>query len=131
MENAMAGIAPELEKANDGSVESKGTIVIATVKGDVHDIGKNILAMLLKNYGFTVIDLGKDVESSRIIEAAKKNNADIIALSALATTTMNQMPLVMSNMKSEQLDCDDGGAVVDRNFAEALGTLFKRRIQSC
>lgn len=128
MENAMAVIAPELEKANDGSVESKGTIVIATVKGDVHDIGKNILAMLLKNYGFTVIDLGKDVESSRIIEAAKKNNADIIALSALMTTTMNQMPLVMSNMKSEQLDCAMmvGGAVVDRNFAESFGAHYSK-----
>ncbi|MGI6084409.1 MAG: homocysteine S-methyltransferase family protein [Acetivibrionales bacterium] len=126
MEKAMAVLAPELEKGSQEGVESKGTIVIATVKGDVHDIGKNILAMLLKNYGFTVIDLGKDVESSRIIGAAKENGANIIALSALMTTTMNQMPLVMSNMKSEKLECDMmvGGAVVDRSFAESFGAHY-------
>lgn len=126
MEKAMDVLAPELEKGSGEGVESKGTIVIATVKGDVHDIGKNILAMLLKNYGFTVIDLGKDVESSRIIDAAKENEANIIALSALMTTTMNQMPQVMSNMKSEKLECEMmvGGAVVDRSFAESFGAYY-------
>jgi len=126
MEKAMAVIAPELEKDKEERIESKGTIVIATVKGDVHDIGKNILAMLLRNYGFDVIDLGKDVESKRIIDAAKANNADIIALSALMTTTMNQMPLVMADMKRENLNCHMmvGGAVVDRNFAESFGAYY-------
>ncbi len=126
MEKAMAVLAPELEKSNEDKIDSKGTIVIATVKGDVHDIGKNILAMLLKNYGFNVIDLGKDVESNRIIDAAKTNDADIIALSALMTTTMNQMPQVMSNMKSENLNCHMmvGGAVVDRSFAESFGAHY-------
>ena len=122
----MTVLAPELEKHRNERIESKGTIVIATVKGDVHDIGKNILAMLLKNYGFDVIDLGKDVESSRIIDSAKTNNADIIALSALMTTTMNQMPQVMSNMKSEKLNCHMmvGGAVVDRSFAQSFGANY-------
>jgi len=126
MEKAMAVIAPELEKNNEERFESKGTIVIATVKGDVHDIGKNILGMLLRNYGFKVIDLGKDVESRRIIDAAKANNADIIALSALMTTTMNQMPLVMADMKRENLNCHlmVGGAVVDRSFAESFGAYY-------
>ena len=126
MEKAMAVISPELERDNEERIESKGTIVIATVKGDVHDIGKNILAMLLRNYGFDVIDLGKDVESKRIIDAAKANNADIIALSALMTTTMNQMPLVMADMKKENLSCHMmvGGAVVDRNFAESFGAYY-------
>jgi 5-methyltetrahydrofolate--homocysteine methyltransferase len=126
MEKAMAVLAPELERSSEEKIESKGTIVIATVKGDVHDIGKNILAMLLKNYGFNVIDLGKDVESGRIIDAAKANNANIIALSALMTTTMNQMPKVMSNMKSEKLNCYMmiGGAVVDRSFAESFGAYY-------
>ncbi len=126
MEKAMTVLAPELEKHKNEGIESKGSIVIATVKGDVHDIGKNILAMLLKNYGFDVIDLGKDVESSRIIDSAKTNNADIIALSALMTTTMNQMPQVMSNMKSEKLNCHMmvGGAVVDRSFAQSFGANY-------
>lgn len=125
MEKAMAVLAPELEKGSEKS-ESKGTIVIATVKGDVHDIGKNILAMLLKNYGFNVLDLGKDVESSRIIETAKANNADIIALSALMTTTMDQMPQVMSDMERERLEIPMmvGGAVVDRSFAESFGAHY-------
>jgi len=126
MEKAMAVLVPELGKGNEGSMESKGTIVIATVKGDVHDIGKNILAMLLRNHGFDVIDLGKDVESRRIIDAAKVKNADIIALSALMTTTMNQMPQVMSDMKRENLSCHMmvGGAVVDRSFAESFGAYY-------
>jgi len=82
--------------------------------------------MLLRNYGFKVIDLGKDVESSRIIETAKANNADIIALSALMTTTMNQMPKVMSVMKEEGLACEMmvGGAVLDSNFAGSFGAHY-------
>ena len=126
MEKAMAVISPELEKDSGNISGNKGTIVIATVKGDVHDIGKNIVAMLLRNYGFKVIDLGKDVESSRIIETAKANNADIIALSALMTTTMNQMPKVMSVMKEEGLACEMmvGGAVLDSNFAGSFGAHY-------
>ena len=80
----------------------------------------------LKNYGFNVIDLGKDVEAESIIEAAKTNNADIIALSALMTTTMNQMPVVMSKLKKEGLDCYMmvGGAVVDNRFAQSFGAHY-------
>jgi len=126
MEKAMEVILPELEKDSGNTGMNKGTIVIATVRGDVHDIGKNIVAMLLRNYGFNVIDLGKDVEASRIIDAAKANNADIIALSALMTTTMNQMPKVMSVMKEEGLTCDMmvGGAAVDSRFAGSFGAHY-------
>lgn len=126
MESAMALLTPEIERTGEKAKENPGTIVIATVKGDVHDIGKNIVAMLLKNYGFNVVDLGKDVEVGRIIEAAKANNADIIALSALMTTTMNQMPLVMSNLKKDKLKCSlmVGGAVVDNSFAETFGAYY-------
>lgn len=125
MEKAMEVLSPELVKDNV-DVPHQGTIVIATVKGDVHDIGKNIVAMLLKNYGFKVIDLGKDVEADSIIEAARTNNADIIALSALMTTTMNQMPLVMDKMRAAKLELPMmvGGAVLDKRFAESFGAHF-------
>lgn len=126
MEKAMAILTPELLKDGAENAETKGTIVIATVKGDVHDIGKNIVAMLLKNYGFNVIDLGKDVEASRIIEAAKEHNADIIALSALMTTTMGQMPRVMDLVQKEGLHCSMmvGGAVLDKKYAESFGAHY-------
>ncbi|NLU51528.1 MAG: dihydropteroate synthase [Clostridiaceae bacterium] len=126
MEKAMAILTPELIKDGGESTESKGTVVIATVKGDVHDIGKNIVAMLLKNYGFNVIDLGKDVEGSRIIEAAKEHKADIIALSALMTTTMGEMPKVMELVRKEGLNCSMmvGGAVLDKNYAESFGAHY-------
>ncbi len=128
MEKAMAVLTPELTRDTEEKTECSQTVVIATVKGDVHDIGKNIVAMLLKNYGFNVVDLGKDVEASRIIEAAKTNNADIIALSALMTTTMNQMPKVMSLMKTEGLDCElmVGGAVLDKRYAESFGAHYSQ-----
>ena len=71
--------------------ENMPTVVIATVEGDIHDIGKNLVALMLKNYGFQVIDLGKDVPKEKIIEAAREHNAQVIALSALMTTNMQQM----------------------------------------
>ncbi len=127
MEKAMDILAPELVKDN-GDQPEHGTVVIATVKGDVHDIGKNIVAMLLKNYGFKVVDLGKDVDAESIIEAAKTNNAHIIALSALMTTTMNQMPLVMEKMKETKLELPlmVGGAVLDKRYAESFGAHFSQ-----
>lgn len=126
MENAMNIISPEIEGEEKQFKNSLGTIVIASVKGDVHDIGKNIVAMLLKNYGFNVLDLGKDVDAEGIIEAAKYNNADIIALSALMTTTMNQMPIAMSKLKKAGLKCAMmvGGAVVDEKFAQSFGAHY-------
>lgn len=126
MEKAMKVLEPELVKNSDNNNHHHGIIVIATVKGDVHDIGKNIVAMLLRNYGFNVIDLGKDVEANHIIETAKKHNADIIALSALMTTTMNQMKVVKELMDCEGMTCRlmVGGAVLDNSYAESIGAYY-------
>ncbi len=105
-----------------------GTIVIATVLGDVHDIGKNIVAMLLENHGFNVIDLGKDVAPQDIVRFAKENNASMIMLSALLTTTMPQMKVVKEKMKEAGLDIPlmVGGAPVTNNFAKGFGANFAK-----
>ncbi len=103
--------------------ESKGTVVIATVEGDIHDIGKNLVSLMLKNYGYKVIDLGKDVPKDIIIKSAKENNADIIGLSALMTTTMMRMKDVVDEIKKEKLKFKVivGGAVVSQSFADEIG----------
>ena len=107
----------------DGSADVMPTIVIATVKGDIHDIGKNLVAMMLKNNGFTVVDLGKDVPAEEIIDAARRNNAGIIALSALMTTTMREMKNVIDLAKKEGLDSKFmiGGAVITEDYADEIG----------
>lgn len=99
------------------------TVVIATVAGDIHDIGKNLVAMMLKNYGFHVIDLGKDVPRETIIEAAKEHHAAIIALSALMTTTMQEMKRVIDYAKEQHVDAKVmiGGAVITQEYAEEIG----------
>lgn len=81
------------------------TIVIATVKGDVHDIGKNIVKVLLENYGFAVIDLGKDVASETILETVKRENAELVGLSALMTTTVASMKETIDLLKREAPHC--------------------------
>jgi len=103
--------------------EKRGTVVIATVKGDVHDIGKNLVALLLKNYGFRVIDLGKDVESEVIVETARKEEADWIALSALMTTTMTRMREVVELRNEAGLSTKIiiGGAVTTEDYAKEIG----------
>ena len=106
-------------------------IVIATVKGDIHDIGKNLVAMMLENYGFTVYDLGKDVSREEIIEAAKTHHAGIIALSALMTTTMTEMENVITYAKEEGIDAAFmiGGAVVTPDYAEKIGASYSEDAQ--
>lgn len=101
----------------------KGTIVIATVSGDIHDIGKNLVAMMLRNYGYRVIDLGKDVSTDTIINTAKNENADIIALSALMTTTMVEMKNVIARARENRLRARIiiGGAVVTESYAKEIG----------
>ncbi len=97
-------------------------VVIATVKGDIHDIGKNLVALMLKNYGYQVIDLGKDVETDEIIRVAKEEDADIIALSALMTTTMTQMQKVIQAAKDAELRAKImvGGAVITQEYADEI-----------
>lgn len=108
---------------SEGEDVSMPTIVIATVKGDIHDIGKNLVALMLKNHGFSVVDLGKDVPREEIIKAAKENHAKIIALSALMTTTMQEMKHVIELAKQEGLNAKVmiGGAVITQDYADEIG----------
>lgn len=104
-------------------IKSRGTVIIATVSGDIHDIGKNLVALMLKNYGYRVIDLGKDVSTDLIIKTAMKESADIIALSALMTTTMVEMKNVVKKAKEAGLDTKIiiGGAVITEHYFNEIG----------
>jgi 5-methyltetrahydrofolate--homocysteine methyltransferase len=120
MKTAIDYLEPKLTKEQG---VSKGTVIIATVSGDIHDIGKNLVSLMLKNYGFRVIDLGKDVPSEKIIQTAKEENADIIALSALMTTTMVEMKHVVELAKKAGIKTKIiiGGAVITESYAEEIG----------
>ncbi len=108
------------------SSSSKGTIIVATVKGDIHDIGKNIVKVLLENYSFHVIDLGKDVTPELIVETALKNNVKLIGLSALMTTTVANMEVTIKQLKAAIPDCKVmvGGAVLTQTYADMIGADF-------
>ena len=120
MKLAIDHLEPMMKKENQ---VSKGTVVIATVAGDIHDIGKNLVTLMLKNYGFRVVDLGKDVPTEKIIQTAKEEKADIIALSALMTTTMVEMKNVVEIAKREGVTAKIiiGGAVVTESYKEEIG----------
>lgn len=117
------GILEPLLKGDEATGKKLPSVVIATVHGDIHDIGKNLVALMLKNYGFNVIDLGKDVPKETIVEAARENDASIIALSALMTTTMKEMKNVVDLAHEEGLDSKIiiGGAVVTEDYAQEIG----------
>ena len=121
MKKSIEYLEPMLQDHN--TTEEMPTVLIATVEGDIHDIGKNLVALMLKNYGFRVIDLGKDVKGEEIIKAAKEHNASVIALSALMTTTMLQMKQIIELKKKEQLDVKViiGGAVITQDYADEIG----------
>lgn len=121
MELAISHVEPLLPKAENG--EEMPTIVMATVEGDIHDIGKNLVVLMLKNYGYRVVDLGKDVPKEVIIDAAIKENASIIGLSALMTTTMMRMKDVVEYAKEKQVTAKIiiGGAVITQSFADEIG----------
>lgn len=106
----------------EGTVENKGTVVIGTVKGDLHDIGKNLVAMMMEGAGFNVIDLGVDVDAEEFIRAAKENNAGIVALSALLTTTMPAMAATVKAIKEAGIAANTivGGAPVSREYADQI-----------
>lgn len=125
-----AGVAQEafeVLKANMSSNSnesiSKGKIVIATVKGDVHDIGKNIVKVLLENYGYDVIDLGKDVEYEAVLNAVQENDCHLVGLSALMTTTLGSMSDTIQLLRDNNCDCKImvGGAVLTPEYAEKIG----------
>ena len=106
--------------------EKKGTIVIATVKGDIHDIGKNIVKVLLENYGYDVIDLGKDVPPETVVEAVKESHAPLVGLSALMTTTVESMEETIKQLRREVPECKVmvGGAVLTQEYADMIGADF-------
>lgn len=120
MKRAFLRLRPELPKDRAGS---RGTVILATVEGDIHDIGKNIVAVLLENYGFRVVDLGKSVPAGRIVQTAGEENADIIGLSALMTTTMPQMKKVISEARAAGIRAKVliGGAVTTQSYAREIG----------
>ena len=112
---------------SQGTVSSsKGTIVIATVKGDIHDIGKNIVKVLLENYGFNVIDLGKDVPPEQVVETAREHQVKLVGLSALMTTTVANMEETIKLLKQELPMCKVmvGGAVLTQTYADMIGADF-------
>lgn len=121
MEKGISILEPILASSRSG--ESKGTIVMATVEHDIHDIGKNLVVLMLKNYGYNVIDLGKDVPAEKIIDTALESNADIIGLSALMTTTMMEMKKVVGMVRERNMDVKVivGGAVITQGFADEIG----------
>jgi 5-methyltetrahydrofolate--homocysteine methyltransferase len=120
MKMAIHSLEPLIEKQRNG--EKKETIIMATVKGDIHDIGKNLVALMLRNYGYNVIDMGKDVACEDIIRKAKETNASVIGLSALMTTTMMAMKDVVELAKKENVNAKIiiGGAVVTDSFASEI-----------
>ena len=106
-----------------GASESKGRIVIATVKGDVHDIGKNIVKVILENYGFEVIDLGRDVPVETVVETVREKDVHLVGLSALMTTTLKSMEETIAALHAAKLDCKImvGGAVLTPEYAKKIG----------
>ncbi len=122
MNGGLEILAPLLEESG---VEPTGTVVLGTVKGDLHDIGKNLVKMMMVGAGFEVVDLGVDVSPEQFISAAKENHADIICMSALLTTTMPNMKEVMSSLESSgersNFKVMIGGAPVTDNYAQEIG----------
>ena len=102
---------------------NNGDIILATVKGDIHDIGKNIVKVILQNYGYNVHDLGKDVSPEAVLECARKTGAKLIGLSALMTTTVPSMEATIKLVKQKLPDVKFmvGGAVLNSEYAEMIG----------
>lgn len=108
----------------EGDTKEKGTVVLGTVKGDLHDIGKNLVAMMLEGAGFKVVDLGVDVDVDKFVDAVVEHQADIVGLSALLTTTMPAMENIVKAVKekSGNVKIIIGGAPVTRDFSEKIGS---------
>ena len=121
-QSAFEEIKTAIAQKGEGSA-SKGRIVLATVKGDVHDIGKNIVRVILENYGFEVLDLGRDVPVETVVETVREKDVHLVGLSALMTTTLKSMEETIAALHAAQLDCKImvGGAVLTREYAEKIG----------
>ena len=127
MKIGMEALEPLL-KAASKEAAGRGTILVATVKGDIHDIGKNIVALMFRNYGYRVVDLGKDVASERIVREIEKHKPDAVGLSALMTTTMTRMKEVIELARKQGERCPFlvGGAVVTQAYADSIGAEYAR-----
>ncbi len=125
VQQAFTVIKAKLEESGQVG-EGKGPIVLATVEGDIHDIGKNIVKVVLQNYGYGVIDLGKDVPVARVVEVARDTNAPLVGLSALMTTTTPSMEKTITALREAALPCKVvvGGAVLTETFARQMGADF-------
>ena len=121
-QSAFEEIKTAIAQKGEGSV-SKGRIVLATVKGDVHDIGKNIVRVILENYGFEVLDLGRDVPVETVVDTVREKDVHLVGLSALMTTTLKSMEETIAALHAAQLDCKImvGGAVLTPEYAEKIG----------
>jgi 5-methyltetrahydrofolate--homocysteine methyltransferase len=122
MKSGLEVVKPRLA---GGESQSRGTVIMATVKGDLHDIGKNLVSMMLEGAGFKVLDLGVDLSVEKLVDQVKSVGPDVLGLSALLTTTMPEMQKVIAELKSQGLRDKVkvlvGGAPVDRAFAEKIG----------
>lgn len=123
---AAFGVLKDLMDKSGEVQEKKGTVVLATVKGDIHDIGKNIVKVLLENYSFDVIDLGKDVPPEKIVQTVKEKNVRLAGLSALMTTTVVSMEETIRLLRREAPECRImvGGAVLNQEYADMIGADF-------
>ena len=121
-QSAFEEIKTAIAQKGEGSA-SKGRIVLATVKGDVHDIGKNIVKVILENYGFEVIDLGRDVPVETVVDTVREKDVHLVGLSALMTTTLKSMEETIAALHAAKLDCKImvGGAVLTPEYAEKIG----------
>ena len=123
--SAFAILKDKMDKS--GEVQEKiGTIILATVKGDIHDIGKNIVKVLLENYSFDVIDLGKDVAPEQIVDVVLDKNVKLVGLSALMTTTVVSMEETIRMLREQAPQCKVmvGGAVLNQEYADMIGADF-------
>jgi dimethylamine corrinoid protein len=125
MNAGVAVLKPAIEAGGDEALSASGRVVLATIQGDMHDIGKNIVKLLLSTSGFEIVDLGKDVRVDTIIDKAEGENADIVGVSALMTTTMGYMPELIEEMKElgirDQFAVMVGGAPVTEEWADGIG----------
>lgn len=123
---AAFSVIKETMQQRDQAPVSKGKIVLATVKGDIHDIGKNIVKVLLENYGYTVIDLGKDVPCQAVVDAAIEHQVKLVGLSALMTTTLGSMEETIRLLHEQYPSCQTvvGGAVLTPDYAKQIHATF-------
>ena len=131
-QSAFEEIKTAIAQKGEGSA-SKGRIVLATVKGDVHDIGKNIVRVILENYGFEVLDLGRDVPVERVVDTVRQKDVHLVGLSALMTTTLKSMEETIAALHAAKLDCKImvGGAVLTPEYAKKIGADWYAKDAKC